>query len=420
MDINYGHILKKGVNSIVIQAISITITLILNWYLAKKLGPSDYGVFTYAFSWVYLFGTISMLGLGSVIQREIIRYVPEKIVELIIFSRKTSLVISLIIVSVFSSIVYFFIPEIDNKLLKALLLAILSLPIFSQLLINKAACIGLKKVEHSLLPENIIRPFIFLITIIIVWEFFSPISINSAIITNLFSILIAFIVSYYLLSKFILKMNNLPTYENKKWMRLGFTFLLLTVTIAINSRADILMLGFFGHTDKVGIYNIAVKFSAFIALPLLIANRILVPYISKYFETQKEKLSVMIKKIIRLVFALGSIGFLVFIFIGGELLSFFGKEFEIAYWSLILLSTGQLINIFVGPVGNVLTMSNYEKIALKSMVISAILNILLNVILIPIYDINGAAIATCTSLVFWNIAQFVLVKKKLNMNLSVV
>ena len=143
-------------------------------------------------------------------------------------------------------------------------------------------------------------------------------------------------------------------------------------------------------------------------------------YISKYFETQKEKLSVMIKKIIRLVFALGSIGFLVFIFIGGELLSFFGKEFEIAYWSLILLSTGQLINIFVGPVGNVLTMSNYEKIALKSMVISAILNILLNVILIPIYDINGAAIATCTSLVFWNIAQFVLVKKKLNMNLSVV
>jgi len=420
VDINYGHILKKGVNSIVIQAISITITLILNWYLAKKLGPSDYGVFTYAFSWVYLFGTISMLGLGSVIQREIIRYVPEKIVELIIFSRKTSLVISLIIVSVFSSIVYFFIPEIDNKLLKALLLAILSLPIFSQLLINKAACIGLKKVEHSLLPENIIRPFIFLITIIIVWEFFSPISINSAIITNLFSILIAFIVSYYLLSKFILKMNNLPTYENKKWMRLGFTFLLLTVTIAINSRADILMLGFFGHTDKVGIYNIAVKFSAFIALPLLIANRILVPYISKYFETQKEKLSVMIKKIIRLVFALGSIGFLVFIFIGGELLSFFGKEFEIAYWSLILLSTGQLINIFVGPVGNVLTMSNYEKIALKSMVISAILNILLNVILIPIYDINGAAIATCTSLVFWNIAQFVLVKKKLNMNLSVV
>lgn len=419
MDINFSDILKKGINSLLIQGTSILITLILNWYLAKTLGAKEYGVFTYAFSWVYLFGSLSMLGLNSVLQREIIRYVPEKTLALIRFSRKVNFIISITITVLFSFIVYLFLPNLDNHLLNALLIAIIALPIFGQLLINKSACIGLKNVELSLISEELVRPVVSLGAVLIIWNIIPPNSL-SAIIINILAIAIAFITSLFFVKKSLPKINEKPIHENKQWLRLGFTFFLFTATITINSNADILMLGFFGFTDKVGIYNIALKLSLFISMPLLISNKIIIPYISKYYETKKKELSILLKKVTRLVSLIGIISFLIYLFYSAFILNYFGEEFKIAQFSLIILSCGELVNLFVGPVGNILTMSKFEKTAIKVMIASTVINIVLNLILIPFYDMEGAAIASCVSLSFWNIMLLIFVKRNLNINPTII
>ncbi|MCB0402363.1 MAG: flippase [Flavobacteriales bacterium] len=420
MELSFGNIIKKGTNAILLQGLSIVITLVLNWYLAKKLGAEDYGIFTYAFSWVYLFGLLSMLGMESVIQREVVRLSPPRIKTLISYARKNAFYVSLAITILFSAVVYALSPQFEDGLLRPMLVAIIVLPVFTQMLVNKHVSIAFKKTEASIIPESIIRPLVTLLLLFVAWNYYATPDLETAILSVIIALAVAYFSSVVMVRKDLTSAPKDTAEGTRHWFKLGLTFFVIVATSTINSYADILMLGFFGQTDQAGIYNIAVKFSSFIALPLFMLNKVIAPYISEFFESRKEDLALIIKKSIRIIFSLGAAGMLIFIFAGKPLLGYFGEEFKSGYFALLLIGGGQMINLFVGPVGNILRMSAFEKEALISMVLSTLINIILNLVLIPLYGMNGAAIATFTSLVFWNVYQFILVKRKLNMNLSVI
>ena len=103
------------------------------------------------------------------------------------------------------------------------------------------------------------------------------------------------------------------------------------------------------------------------------------------------------------------------------LLGLFGQEFKIGVTAFIFLSCGRLISSFSGSVGNILQMTGNQDIYAKILFVGAILNITLNLILIPdtsplaifnIVGINGAAFASMSSLIIWNISMVFVVKKK--------
>jgi O-antigen/teichoic acid export membrane protein len=95
-------------------------------------------------------------------------------------------------------------------------------------------------------------------------------------------------------------------------------------------------------------------------------------------------------------------------------LGLFGEEFETedAIKAFIFLSCGRLISSFSGSVGNILQMTGNQNIYALILFFGAILNIVLNLILIPKYGINGAAIASMSSLIVWNLSMIFVVKKK--------
>jgi O-antigen/teichoic acid export membrane protein len=57
----------------------------------------------------------------------------------------------------------------------------------------------------------------------------------------------------------------------------------------------------------------------------------------------------------------------------------------------------------MGPVGVVLIMTGHERDAALAIGVSAVLNLILNAILIPGWGMEGAAVATAASTVVWNI-----------------
>jgi O-antigen/teichoic acid export membrane protein len=88
----------------------------------------------------------------------------------------------------------------------------------------------------------------------------------------------------------------------------------------------------------------------------------------------------------------------------------------VAYPALVILTIGQFINALAGPVGYLMTMTRYQNEAALILVVSAGLNIGLNIFLIPAYGLIGAALATAGSMIFWNFAMVVLTKKRLKIN----
>ena len=60
---------------------------------------------------------------------------------------------------------------------------------------------------------------------------------------------------------------------------------------------------------------------------------------------------------------------------------------------------------------NILNMTGYEKSARNTMLIIAVLNIVFNLVLIPLYGPLGAALATTATMMGWNIWAAYLVYK---------
>jgi O-antigen/teichoic acid export membrane protein len=74
-----------------------------------------------------------------------------------------------------------------------------------------------------------------------------------------------------------------------------------------------------------------------------------------------------------------------------------------AYYALLIVSAGQLVNSAMGAPETVMPMIGMEKKFRNIMFLALPLNISINVLLIPIYGYLGCAVASFITLAFWNI-----------------
>ena len=185
---------------------------------------------------------------------------------------------------------------------------------------------------------------------------------------------------------------------------------------------DKLMLGNMTTSEDVGIYHTAFKLSMFAAVALMSINSIASPKFAEMFgKNDMEGLKKVVHQSTKIIFWT-SVPLVVIFFIFPEfLLGLFGEEFKIGVTAFIFLSCGRLISSFSGSVGNILQMTGNQNIYAKILFFGAILNITLNLILIPqtsplaslnIVGINGAAFASMSSLIIWNLSMVFVIKKK--------
>lgn len=66
--------------------------------------------------------------------------------------------------------------------------------------------------------------------------------------------------------------------------------------------------------------------------------------------------------------------------------------------------------------GNILNMTGHERDAALGLALGAFINIVLNAVLVPVWDIEGAALATGMSLVVWNVFLVTRVRRRLSLD----
>ena len=102
---------------------------------------------------------------------------------------------------------------------------------------------------------------------------------------------------------------------------------------------------------------------------------------------------------------------------GKELITlFFSENYIAAYSSLVILSIAYLINACIYTSRDILLLYNKTRVIFVATVLSCIINILLNIVFIPIYGMIGAALATAISLTFLSMLLFIQTKKETKIN----
>ena len=78
-----------------------------------------------------------------------------------------------------------------------------------------------------------------------------------------------------------------------------------------------------------------------------------------------------------------------------------------------ILVTPQLTNLMFGQVGLILNMTGHERDTTRGMAIAAGSNVALNLVLIPLFGMCGAAVATAITVVLWKTILWRSLQKRL-------
>jgi O-antigen/teichoic acid export membrane protein len=178
------------------------------------------------------------------------------------------------------------------------------------------------------------------------------------------------------------------------------------------SQVDKIALGFFSGARQVGIYSIAAALVAYVPLFLSAVNQIFAPTIADLYTRGEHALLVrLFQSLTKWVIGLTIPGALVAIVYAHPLMSIFGRDFEWGWPILIIGTVGQLINCGVGSVGYLLLMSGHEKQLIKAQSAMALVMVVCCAILVPLWGMEGAAIAAALVNVGINVWNLLNVKR---------
>lgn len=217
-------------------------------------------------------------------------------------------------------------------------------------------------------------------------------------------------ISVLLLAFFSWRQATSTIRRDKGW----FSFQLLTATsipllwanlmnLALGF-TDTIMLGMLLNSDAVGVYNVALKTTMLSSFLLIAVYSVVGPkFASMWEQARLNELDDLAKTTTLLMAIIATAFFIVFVSMPGLILSLFGAEFLAGRATLMVLAGGQFFVLATGPASHLLIMTGREKAYRNLVFLSAALNALLNIALIPLLGILGAGIATATSLATKNV-----------------
>tara|TARA_Y100001970_G_scaffold149809_1_gene183745 strand:+ start:1025 stop:2308 length:1284 start_codon:yes stop_codon:yes gene_type:complete len=200
-------------------------------------------------------------------------------------------------------------------------------------------------------------------------------------------------------------------------IKYSFQVLISSSMLLLIQWIDIIILGYFETSSIVGVYSVIMKISLFSSIILFSINSIVAPEFSKLYSLNNiDELRLIIKKSSKIIFFTTIPVLILIVYFSKSILGYFGFEFILANKTLYILITGQFVNILCGSVGYILMMTEKQNIFKNIMIFATSVNIILNLVLIPKYSINGAAIASSISLMLWNVISFSYIYRKYNIS----
>ena len=416
-DNSTGYIVNASIKLLSLHGFSLLVGFFLNYFLARNVHLSDYGSYVYIFNFFYLLNTFCLFGLDTLSVKMAPIYASEhkhtKLKGLLLFSIFVVSLFSLIVASIFflttNSLANFKLANVDNWII----ICIVSLLAPSITLINQAFLQGLKKNLLRQAGEKVVKPLVILIIIVFI-SFQRRPSLEDLIWINIgVSGFIAFGTFLVLKANIGFKLNEVAgEYDIEQWRKNTVLFFLLSILFVVNSRIDILLLGFLRSSGEVGIYNVVLKISELTGVGLLTVNFIISPLIAGLVEKKNfHQLQQLITRSASTALVISLPFFFTIIYFRHELLLFFGVSFIDGENALVILVIGQVVNVLFGSVGLLLLMSGNQKYSIFSVSIGIIVNAALNLVLTPKYGLIGTAISTSIVIFTWNFCMYLFVRK---------
>jgi len=421
-DIHLRELLKGGGIFFIIRTLGFIIIYIFALFVTRRLGASAWGVFTFYLTLLQIMAVFAKLGLDTALLRFIAQYNAQNKGKTVIniYLKSVALIIPF---SVFLSVNLFFLSSILAEKIFAkeylayyIKLVSFSLLPFVLLYINSESLRAFKRIKEYVFFQTLFPFLIAFVLTLTFWAFFKNKNINHVIFAYVLGINFSFLLStVFVVKDFKNIKGEKEVVSLKHILSVSFPMLVSSSLFMIMFWADTIMLSIWKTEEEVGIYNVAVRLSMIASFPLIAINSIAAPKFAELWgKGDIEGLKRLAQQSTELIFWLSAPILTLYLIIPDWFMGLFGEEFRRGSISLIYLTIGQFVNAASGSVGYILMMIGYEKFHQYIILGTVLLNIILNWILIPIYGMVGAALASATSVVTWNLVFTIKTKQVLH------
>lgn len=201
--------------------------------------------------------------------------------------------------------------------------------------------------------------------------------------------------------------------ESKTILGYGILMVLGGSVALILLEVDKFMINQFIVLDNVAYYSVAGYIASSIVVPARAMNQITYPMTANYLNTgDLLELEKLYKKTSLTSFIASGLLFILIILNIEDLFLMLPEEYQGGFYIVLLIGLAKVFDSLLGNINAVLYYSKYYKVVLLIGICFALATILLNLWLIPVYGIEGAALASFLSIVIFNMAKLIFVKMK--------
>ncbi|WP_346857510.1 flippase [uncultured Draconibacterium sp.] len=417
LDIHTLEVVKKSSASTVVKVAGMAIGLGVSIFLGRTIGADGLGIINLSNRIVNIILVIGLLGMRQVIVKEVAIAHGKADNEHIGNVMHTAYLLNGITTVVLSVILILLTPWLANTVFKEprltyplmIALVVMTPQVFSR--IFSSGLIGYRKIWQSNLVEQTLSIGATGLLLGLLWLLKKDITINIVAIGYAMG-RIAVTISVGIYWNSISKQKKKGNLILKQILGTSIPLFIVSISEMIFKNMDVLLLGTFCDSRKVGLYSVAARLALLTSFFLFVSNSVLSPKIASLYNERKFKeLEKMIKHTNKGLLLLAIFIILFFIIFGKWLLSLWGNEFIEGYFVLIVLGVGQFVNLATGSVGIILIMTGHEKIQRNISIVFMLIFVFLNYLLIKTYGITGAAIATSFVIIGMNITKYIYVKR---------
>jgi O-antigen/teichoic acid export membrane protein len=376
----------------IISAIFVSI------YVARYLGPEQFGLLSYALAIVAIASTVSRLGMESILVRDIAKY-PEQQQAYLGTAFTLMLIAAITGVVMLSGIIYWL--ETDPK--TQLYIWIIAVGILFQTFLaidyNFQAQV---KAKYSSIAKSVALGIGAIIKIYLVWT-----QAELWLFATAYAVDTAIIAATLLITHWLNKQPNFIGVFRREIVKpmlvSAWPMILAAVAAMLYMRIDQIMIKNMLGAEELGLYAAATKiYEGWIIVPYVISISLL-PAIVKLKSSSQQSYEANLSRLFAIVIWSGVFVALIATLFGESIIYYtFGREFIEASQVLAIVMWSGAFTAIGSVTARYLTVEGMEKkIAIRTFV-GLFLNVLLNLLLIPIYGIEGAAVATLLTIVIAN------------------
>lgn len=419
-------LLRNGLGSFALRAVNAIAAASLTILLARHLGPSGYGTYTYALALVILLNVPTQGGLPILVVRETAAALARSRIDLLYglwrWATAITVGLALTVVIVAIPLARLLRDHLDAVTSASFMLALLLVPLIVLGNLCGAALRGLHRVLLGQLPEYLLRPS-FLLLAISVFLWIDPEGLRADIAVGLHTLAaaMALMIGAPLLwrarprlSTGVVSVDDQP----RGWLSSLIPLTVLSAMQVVLQYTDLVMLGLFQTSEMVGLYRVAAQASLCVGFGLLAVNLVVAPHFAGcYAQGDLARLQRISTLSARLVLLLTVPVAVLFLLTAEPIITFvFGEVYGGSGAALAILALGQLCNAAFGSVVFLLNMTGHERDTVRGLLVAVVVNVLLNLLLIPPFGIDGAAAATAITQLLWNVLLWRAVRRRLGID----